>query len=81
MKVNLNKELIYIPLPECESDDLTSLVAEIAGSKGEDWDLIFLKDGLVTLNQEADINRVKNLIQEAETYINDMEDLKKRLTD
>ena len=57
--MDLNEELIFIPADE----DTIEGVGEAAGDMGEDWDLIFLKTGIVTKDTKADVERVMNLIK------------------
>lgn len=60
--MDLNKELIYIPVAD---EDVLVGVSEWAGDLGDDWDLIFLPNGIVTKNNPADIDRVNKLIKQA----------------
>jgi len=59
--MDLNNELIYIPVDE----DVAVGVSEWAGDLGEDWDLIFLPNGIVTKDNQADVDRVHKLIKKA----------------
>lgn len=61
--MDLNKELILI---ECDEDTMVG-VGEWAGDLGEDWDLIFLPNGIVTKKTEADVDRVTRLIEKAKS--------------
>lgn len=60
--MDLNNELIFIPI---DDEDVITSVDEWAGELGEDWDLIFLSNGIVTKNNQADIDRVHKLIKKA----------------
>lgn len=59
--MDLNEELIYIPVDK----DILDGVSEWAGDLGEDWDLIFMPNGIVTKDNQADVDRVHKLIKKA----------------
>ncbi len=60
--MDLNKELVFI---EIEDEDVLTGVGEWASDLGEDWDLIFLSNGVVTKNTPADVARLNKLIKQA----------------